>query len=284
MEADDATVGTILTRRQALALAMRGSAGLLAWNFLGATVRADSSIIAPPPVNLVATPVLTEGPFFVDEKLNRSDPLSGTTRPSVINGLPLLLGITVYQLIGKECKPVKDAQVDLWHTDAAGVYSDESNPMNHEDTSHQTWLRGYQMTDAEGLAAFKTIYPGWYSGRTPHIHFKIRHFAVGGNSAAEFTSQFFFDEAESDRIYAEPPYNSRGQRKITNKRDGIYSEKLADGSAAGAHLTLAVEKNPEGKGTVSKFAILLTSENTHGGRGPRPGRGRGGPPPGPPRD
>jgi protocatechuate 3,4-dioxygenase beta subunit len=277
MDADDATVGTILTRRQALALAMRGSVGTLAWSILAGAARADSRIVVPPPVNLVATPVMTEGPFFVDEKLNRSDLLSGTARPSVLNGLPLLLGITVYQLVGKECKPVKDAQVDVWHTDANGVYSDENNPMNHEDTSKQTWLRGYQMTDADGLAAFKTIYPGWYPARTAHIHFKIRHFGVDGNSASEFTSQFFFDEEQSDRVYAEAPYNSRGQRKITNKKDGIYSEKLADGSAAGSHLMLTVEKNPEGKGDMSKFAILLTPENTHGGRRPRGGR-----PPGPP--
>ncbi len=274
MDIDDVTIGRILTRREALAVAMRGSAGLLACSLFGSMARGATGIVAPPPVDLVATPVLTEGPFFVDEKLNRSDVTSGTDRASVTNGLPLLLGITVYQLVGNECKPIKDAMVDIWHTDAIGVYSDENNPMNHEDTSKQTWLRGYQNTGGDGSATFKTIYPGWYPARTPHIHFKIRHIAVGGNTAAEFTSQFFFDEAQSDRIYTKPPYNTRGQRKITNKRDGIYMEKLADGTPAGEHLMLKVEDNADGKGMVSKFAILLTSENTHarnrrGGRPPR---------------
>jgi protocatechuate 3,4-dioxygenase beta subunit len=69
------------------------------------------------------------------------------------------------------CTPLAGAQVDAWHADAAGVYSDESV----ENTVGQSFLRGYQLRDSNGLAAFKTIFPGWYSGRTVHIHVMIRN-------------------------------------------------------------------------------------------------------------
>ena len=111
---------------------------------------------------LIASPVLTEGPFFVDENLNRSDLLAGSIRPSVRNGVPLQVSFTLYKLAGTTHTLLKDAHIDVWHADAIGVYSDENNPMNHEITSRQTWLRGYQVTDGTGSATFKTIFPGWY--------------------------------------------------------------------------------------------------------------------------
>ena len=141
MENDDATIGRIWTRREALLATARAGLGLAA---LGGASK--PGFAAPwgdtqPKVNLVASPELTEGPFFVDEKLHRSDLVGNATRHSVRNGMPLQIGFTLYKLTGSGHTLLRDAHIDVWHADAIGVYSDENNPMNHEMTGHQTWLR-----------------------------------------------------------------------------------------------------------------------------------------------
>lgn len=286
MEYDDAMVGRILTRRRAISAAAQAGFAVALGGALSRRTWAQSASSAAPKIHLVASPALTEGPFFVDEKLNRSDLRTGTNRPTVVRGVPLLLALTVYKFKGGEYAPLKDATVDVWHTDAAGVYSDENNPMNHEDTSKQTWLRGYQLTDGSGKAAFTTIYPGWYRGRAPHIHFKVRQFSSAGNSTMEFTSQFFFDDALSRTVYALPPYNAHGEMDSHNDDDGIFSEALPDGTTAGSHLTLDLKKNAKLKSFETEYAIVLTEENTRARRerGPRRGPPPGGPGFGPPPD
>ena len=102
--------------------------------------------------------------------------------------------------------------VDIWHCDAAGVYSDVTD--RGFSTVGQKFLRGFQNTDANGVAKFVTIYPGWYSGRAVHIHFKIRV------DNKEFTSQLFFDEATNSAVFANAPY--KGDADVPNSRDGIY--------------------------------------------------------------
>jgi protocatechuate 3,4-dioxygenase beta subunit len=283
MDFDDAMVGRILTRRDALRIATQAGIGLALAGGLGRIVRADPAATQPSKSPLVVSPALTEGPFFVDENLNRSDLTAGTTRPSVINGQPLALALTVFKLIGTDYAPLKNAHVDVWHCDASGAYSDESSRMNRQDTSKQTWLRGYQVTDANGQVNFTTIVPGWYNGRTPHIHFKVRNFSPAGKSTAEFTSQLFFHDEDTDRIYAKAPYNDHGKRGQRNKDDGIFSEREADGTTAGSHLMLDL-KNDGGKPLSTGFAIVLTDQSLHS---PRRG-GPDGPPPdgdfGPPPD
>jgi hypothetical protein len=111
--------------------------------------------------------------------------------------------------------------VDVWHCNALGVYSDVSDPSFN--TSGQKFLRGYQVTVNDGVARFTTIYPGWYQGRAVHIHFKVRSSASSG-SAYEFTSQLFFDDALTDRVHAQQPYASKGQRDLRNSQDGIYNQ------------------------------------------------------------
>ena len=115
----------------------------------------------------VVRPELTEGPYFVDEKINRSDIRTDTTTNAVSAGVPLVLTFLVSQIGSSACTPLQGAQVDIWHCDALGVYSDVSGNSGN-------FLRGYQVTDANGQAQFTTIYPGWYRGRAVHIHFKIR--------------------------------------------------------------------------------------------------------------
>ncbi|MBI1334465.1 MAG: twin-arginine translocation pathway signal protein [Armatimonadetes bacterium] len=277
MQNDDAPVGTIYTRREALTIAAKAGLGLTAgslFSFAGASAPFQQT---QPKVNLIASPELTEGPFFVDEKLDRANLLSGTSRPSVVKATPLELELLIYKLVNDKHEPLPLAQIDVWHCDAKGVYSDENHPMNHENTARQTWLRGYQLTDTHGTAKFRTIIPGWYEGRTPHIHFKIRTFSKKMQATAEFTSQFFFDEALLKKVYAKDPYRDKGMPDTHNSTDNIYADRQIDGSLAGSHMLLDLQPSKSG-GYATKFTVVLTDKNFHAGR-----RGFGGgfpPPPG----
>jgi protocatechuate 3,4-dioxygenase beta subunit len=164
-------------------------------------------------------PEQAEGPFFVDTRLNRTDIRSDPTSGEVKEGLPLLLTFAVSRISRAGCAPLSDAMVDIWHCDVQGVYSGVRDP--RIDTRGQQWLRGYQMTDANGIAAFTTIYPGWYPGRAVHIHFKIRATNITGQ-VYDFTSQLYFDDAISDAVFAQAPYASRGRSATRNQDDGIF--------------------------------------------------------------
>lgn len=162
-------------------------------------------------------PALTEGPYFVDELLNRSDirvdPVTSVVQP----GLPMYLTVNVSQLNSCVIAPLTGAFVDIWHCNAAGVYSDVAA----QSTVGQQFLRGYQTTDRHGNARFITVYPGWYTGRSVHIHSKIRLFN-GTTQSYEFTTQFFMDENIADVVYTASPYNTRTVRDTRNSNDGIY--------------------------------------------------------------
>jgi len=216
---------------------------------------APGSAPTPSPATLscIVTPAETEGPFFVDERLDRSDLTSGTSNPAVIGGLPLVLRLAVYQVNGDACVPIAGVQVDVWHADAVGTYSDEQS----EGSVGRTDLRGYQLTDQSGAVQFRTIYPGWYPGRTVHIHFKIRTFTGSGATASDFTSQLYFDETTTDAVFASAPYNSRGPRDTNNAADSIYSAALADGTPSGSHLMLDLAPAGSGSGYVAGFTIGL---------------------------
>jgi protocatechuate 3,4-dioxygenase beta subunit len=195
------------------------------------------------PLHCVVTPSETEGPFFVDEKLNRSDLTQGTSEPFVVNGMPLALTWAVYTVAGSACTPLPGAQLDVWHASAEGVYSDEpSGAIQSKDTTGESYLRGYQLTDADGAAHFQTIYPGWYPGRTIHIHFKVRWHGY------EFTSQLYIDDAINDEVMAQAPYNTRGDRTVRNLDDSVFAGGV-DG------LALAVQKST--RGYIGNFAIGL---------------------------
>lgn len=160
----------------------------------------------------IVSPEMTEGPYFVDEKLERSDIRSDPSNGTVKEGAQLNLTFNVLQVTSGGCTPLSNAMVDIWHCDAAGVYSDVTD--RGFSTVGQKFLRGFQNTDANGVAKFVTIYPGWYSGRAVHIHFKIRV------DNKEFTSQLFFDEATNSAVFANAPY--KGDADVPNSRDGIY--------------------------------------------------------------
>jgi protocatechuate 3,4-dioxygenase beta subunit len=259
MHNDDIPIGRIFTRRELLALLGATSAGLLAGcTSGGGTSNTSGNSGSSGNVNVVATPALTEGPFFVDERLNRSNIATGTARAAVVNGLPLALRLGVYTLSGGVAAPLSGAQVDIWHCDAIGVYSDESSGgIQSENTSGQNWLRGYQLANQSGVVEFATIYPGWYAGRTIHIHFKVRLFASGGATAYDFTSQFFIDDSLNDIVLANAPYNGRGARSVRNANDGIYTGTGSDSIIDGTQLTLNLTPTSSGGGYTATFNIGL---------------------------
>lgn len=237
-----------ISRRQALAILATASAGVLVG--CNATSAGTSSTGSGSSGNgggtsaaCVLTPELTVGPYFVDEKLNRSDLTGDTDNPDVLNGVPLALSLYIMEYSGSGCSALEGAQVDLWQADAGGVYSDEGV----EGTDGLTYLRGYQTTDANGLVTFKTIFPGWYPGRTVHIHVMIRTFSSSGSETFEFTTQLFFDPALTLQVMANAPYNTRGNPDTTNSTDNIYSSttllSLASASGGGysTSITLGVQ-------------------------------------------
>ena len=229
---DDAPVGRILSRREAIVLlGGAGAAGFL--TLAGCTSGSQNgSVIAGTTdksgstAACAAKPEMTEGPYFVDERLDRSDIRSDASSGEVKPGSPLALTFNVSRIQGGACTPLPGAQVDVWHCDAGGIYSDAADPSFN--TRGQNWLRGYQLTNDKGVATFATILPGWYRGRATHIHFKIR----GKNSAGspfDFTSQLFFGEAFLASAYGLPPYDSKSDSGRTrNASDGIYNRGGAE--------------------------------------------------------
>src|SRR4051794_11664198 len=168
----------------------------------------------------VITPQQTEGPYFVDERMNRSDIRADTVDGSIREGAPFQLSFQVSQVSGNACAPLAGTFVDVWHCDAQGVYSDV-NDNNGGSSTGSTFLRGYQVADENGLVQFSTIFPGWYRGRAVHIHFKVRT-SLDDPSARAMTSQLYFDDALIDEIHGQPPYAANGRRTTRNSQDGIF--------------------------------------------------------------
>src|SRR6059058_4671447 len=217
-----------MTRRKALGLA--GSAGASIFlarrglpEALGALATEDAAA-----ATAALTPTMTEGPYWIDELLRRSDVRANTSSATssagtLQDGVPLALKINVLDADNGN-KAVNGAHVDIWHANAYGLYSDESSQQvggstTASSTKGQNFLRGYQVTgiDAglasspvDGQVSFKTIWPGWYSGRAIHIHVRVRTYEAGGNVATNYTTQIFFtDSANNAVLSGAAPYNTR---------------------------------------------------------------------------
>ncbi|HUG56000.1 MAG TPA: intradiol ring-cleavage dioxygenase [Candidatus Limnocylindrales bacterium] len=257
---DDAPVGRVLTRREVLAF-FGGTAAFLAAcvaepapstsptatptgpGGAAATPTAPGATAALP--SCVVRPEQTEGPFFVDATLDRSDIRSDPGSGAVPDGVPLALAFAVLRVATASCAPLAGAVVDVWHCDAAGRYSDVAASATGS-TLGQRFLRGHQVTDASGAARFVTIYPGWYPGRAVHIHFKIRTTESG--QTYDFTSQLYFDDALTDEVHGRQPYAAAGSGRMRNDADGLYR-------GGGELLTLALA--PDGDGYAATFDIGL---------------------------
>src|SRR5215831_7861534 len=206
-------MGRLLSRREMLSALAASGVGLLL-RPPAAYAATDTSAL----LGCVARPQQTAGPFFVDEALDRSDVRSDPGSGEIVPGAPRHLTFRVSRMAGSGCAPLAEARVDVWQCDAAGRYSD----VREWGGSAQKFLRGFQTTDASGSASFTTIYPGAYEGRAVHVHFKIRT-AASGAAAQEFTSQLYFDDALSDRVYAMAPYASlTPRRRMRNDRDYLF--------------------------------------------------------------
>lgn len=201
MPAPDLRRRTLL---QSLALLPAGMAAP-AW----AQLAAEGEGLVAPNVCLV-TPETTAGPFYLDPDLVRADIAEG--RP----GTPLDL---VLQVVDEDCRPIEGARVDAWHCDAAGDYSGFSRQGSDRarDTTGETFMRGTLFTGPDGVAGFRTVWPGWYRGRTPHVHYIV--FLDGDRS---LTSQVFFPDGASEAVYRDPAYSGRAAAQdTTNATDGI---------------------------------------------------------------
>ena len=240
----DWPAGRLLSRRDVMLLL--GAAGAV-WLAGGSLLsrRAIAGSLGP---SCVVRPEQTGGPYFVDERLNRSDIRSDPTDGRVRPGAPLALTLQVSRLNSDSCQPLPGAQVDIWHCDALGVYSDVQDP--GFNTLGQKFLRGYQVTDTQGEVRFVTLYPGWYPGRTVHIHFKIRTAPMARRSF-EFTSQLYFDDVLTDRVHAAPPYATKGARTTRNQHDWIFQR-------GGDQLMLAPTTTAEGYAATFAIGLQLT--------------------------
>lgn len=196
---------------------------------------------------------VTEGPYYLDGALVRKDITEGKS------GVPLTLRLTVVDATDG-CTPVPGAAVEIWHCDAWGYYSGYttanpggSAPAESEDGStadDQTYLRGYQIANGNGVVRFETIFPGWYTPRTCHIHVKVH---TGGEKQdgtyeggkVNYTGQFFFDDTVAAEIFTLEPYSRHSGSYTTLDNDMVYD----GGGASSGLLTLkAVHKKDPSKG------------------------------------
>jgi protocatechuate 3,4-dioxygenase beta subunit len=240
---------TLLRRREALGLfgvtAAATAVGARATGFFGDTPPAAAA------ATCVLSPEVTEGPYWIENTLTRRDIREDKT------GLPLLLSLTVQN--ASACTPIAKADVEIWHCDAAGVYSGYEGastggmggtpptgtpPTGTPPTGtppaggggggdtaggHQTptssthYLRGHQVSSETGKVTFITIVPGWYAGRTPHIHLKVH---VGGQVI--HTGQIFFSEKTLAEVYKVAPYSSHGQPDTSHAADNIFAQAGGD--------------------------------------------------------
>lgn len=164
------------------------------------------------------TTELTEGPYYFDVDAIRSDVTEDR------EGTALRLALRVRD--AGTCQPIENAVVDIWHCDAGGNYSgfeSASQGPGGARTDDETYLRGAQVTNGEGVVEFRTIYPGWYQGRTVHIHAKVHL-----DKTTVLTTQLFTTREFDERVYADTAYAGGGaaEREVYNEGDGIYEEGL----------------------------------------------------------
>ncbi len=259
-EPDNAVVSRALTRRRALTLA---GAGAVALTGLGAAAHASDRTTAAGSATvgavradaLAATTCMQltseqiEGPYYLDYELFRRNVVEDRT------GIPLLLVLRAVD--ATTCRPLRNSAVEIWHCDASGVYSGYTQTGNGgggtpptgtpptgtpptggppsgggggghaTPTDDLTWLRGIQMTDHEGFVTFRTVFPGWYTGRAVHVHTKVHtggtHTSAGYTGGRTcHTGQFYFAETAVEATTGVTPYSANTVTRTTLDEDGIY--------------------------------------------------------------
>ena len=155
------------------------------------------------------TPTETIGPYPSLTDLFRSDIREGKA------GTVLTLTVKVVN-VNSSCAGVANANVEIWHVDAAGNYS------QYGTQTTQTFLRGIQTTNSGGEVTFTTIYPGWYQGRATHIHLEVTI-----NGVSRKVTQIAFPESVNNTVHVSGVYASRGTNPLSNLSDGIFSDSLS---------------------------------------------------------
>ncbi len=212
------------------------------------------------------------GPYFADDsdaRFNRSNIVTNIDGTNAQTGIPLTLTVTIVDT-EKACAPYAGAQIDIWHCNSAGVYSDQSA----ENTTTESWLRGYQVTDDNGQVTFITIIPGWYQGRTTHIHLRVRstYSSASSTSDGTNTTQLFFDQTFVDTLATSvAPYSAEGKNSTTNASDHVYT-----GETHGENLMTVSGDTTNGYAASVTIYLPITSDGTSTTTGPT-----GGPPGGP---
>ncbi|PAZ09447.1 protocatechuate dioxygenase [Streptomyces sp. SA15] len=285
---------TTITRRRALAvtggtvaaggLAVAGYQSAFADTTTEAAADATGTATSSSGTCMTLMSSVTEGPYYLDNALVRKDITEGKS------GVPLTLRLTVVDATDG-CTPVSGAAVEIWHCDAWGYYSGYttanpggSAPAESEDGStanDQTYLRGYQIANANGVVKFETIFPGWYTPRTCHIHLKVH---TGGQKEdgtyeggkVNHTGQLFFADAIAEEIFTLEPYS---------KHTGTYTQLADDmvydgGGASSGLLTLEpVHKSDPSKGYKGFLTLGVDPDAENTGAGSGGGGGEGGTPP-----
>ncbi len=269
-------------RREVL---IKGMVGTLA--LMGTFSRTGIVFAGSPGVAHGETPGLEEGPFWVNGMPERVDVRLDSTTGVYQPGLPLYLGITVSQLSDTPpytIAPLVGAKVDMWNCNAGGLYSAEAS----QGTSGMDFLRGYQITNAHGVVEFLTNYPGWYSGRTLHVHIRVRTYDESGDVTYDLATQLFFDESVTAQVYALEPYASRAAARDTyNATDRVFTGGSYNGSPetdAGDYTLFKLAN--DGSHVMGSMHIVVDLSDTANedptggteGGAPSGGGGPGGPP------
>ncbi len=227
------------------------------------------------PTSCTLIPTETAGPFPLDLTANtyyfRSDIKEDRT------GAPLKVKMRILGV--DNCLPMTNVRVNIWMCDKDGIYSGYDTPQNQGGSATTKWLRGYQITDANGEVEFETIFPGWYQGRICHIHFQVY---VSSSYAA--ISQMTFDIETKNAIYAAfPSLYTKGADPMTFAQDNIFSDgytyqlaSLTGNSVDGyeAFLEVSVKGSGDGNGTsighiekenAKQFSLGQNFPNPHNG-------------------
>jgi protocatechuate 3,4-dioxygenase beta subunit len=166
----------------------------------------------------VLIPQETDGPYPLYTTLGNSSLFRADVRDGK-TGVPLTLRLSFVN-VSQSCTPLTNAVVYIWHCDKDGGYSGYGSFVG------QTFLRGFQTTDASGSVTFTTIYPGWYSGRITHIHFEVFLQSQVAQGAQKATSQIAFPPAITSAVYASSLYTAHGQNSSVSSfaQDNVFSD------------------------------------------------------------
>ena len=247
MANDEGSSGEGLSRRKFVATALLGVGGsVLAPRAMAAT--------SPTPSSGALTAQTTEGPYYLKLDLMRADIREG------LDGIPLDIAFTV---LDESNQAYAGALVDVWHCDAQGNYSGFEQPDSKAELKSKTFLRGTQAVGADGAVTFQSIYPGWYRGRTTHIHLKVRR-----GDLTNLTTQFFLPDTLSEFLYDDVPvYQRKELRDTLNSTDGI--------AINAGHSVEGSVREAQGKYVVSLMVRVNRNANPPIDRPPAPGKGLG---------